>query len=214
MLSKAAWATPLWALIDPQRILRAGRELPVLPQYVLAGIASAGLTVLQFPLYRNLLAGQISSGGSVDPILLDKASSFQEWLMVIAFLGAPFLYGLLWTITLKYLMLLTDRQLSFRSLYAIAGYAYLPRVLGLALISFLAFGNPERVPVTSAAVFLPNEWVNRAVYRLVNWFDPFSVWGIVLLIMGLQTLTGMRVRPLALLVLAPWLAAASLFAAL
>lgn len=124
------------------------------------------------------------------------------------------MYGLLWAVTLKYLMLLTNIQVPFRTIYALAGYAYLPKVLGMALTSVLAFINPERLPIMSGAILLPDEWSNGAFYRLVDWFDPFSVWGIALLIVGLRTMTGKPFRAVALLVLGPWFAAALLFTAM
>lgn len=108
---------------------------------------------------------------------------------VTAVLGAvigPLLFWLLTAVLLLLFGYLTGKKTSFKSLYAVSVFAYVPTTIAGLIQGVLITLRPAedlKNITTSLAMFLPAESGSLA-YKILFLVDPFGLWSLALLALG------------------------------
>jgi uncharacterized Tic20 family protein len=96
---------------------------------------------------------------------------------------------LMWLIVaglLKFFNSFSGETAPFKSLFTIAAYSYLPLLLASVIRTSLIMVTPAQNFVkvsTSLALLLPGDRIDR-LYIILSKIDPFSIWSLVLLVIG------------------------------
>ena len=81
----------------------------------------------------------------------------------------------------------TGGKASFKTLFSICVYSYLPVMIASIVKSGLIMSSPAqnmRDISTSLALFLPVDKINDRLYMFLSQIDPFFIWSLVLLALG------------------------------
>ncbi|HAG09812.1 MAG TPA: hypothetical protein DCK76_00030 [Desulfotomaculum sp.] len=76
---------------------------------------------------------------------------------------------------------------SFKMLFGVSVYAYLPVMIASIVKTGLIMSSPARNMrdiSTSLALFLPVDKINDRLYMFLSQIDPFFIWSLVLLVLG------------------------------
>jgi hypothetical protein len=147
------------------------------------------VALLCLPKLKDFTALMMEKAGPMPP----EAAAFKgiagTVTSVTAILGAvigPLLFWLLTAVLLLLFGYLTSKRTSFRSLYAVSVFAYVPTTIaGLIQGVLIALRPAEDLKniTTSLAMFLPAESGSLA-YRVLSLIDPFGLWSLALLALG------------------------------
>ena len=209
----------------------------VAPQRAFQGVAAEPDWV--GPFFAMLVAGLVLSVGFIGKMLPDIGDDFPGQLRLPMMIGLPvfiFLFGLVssvacWAIRAGAIWIiarLAGKHASYRSLFSVVGYAYIPQVLLAALVmaGAVGFGFVEfsvadisnAVPPTSLLWLLPEGTVNAPVAKsLTAQIELFALWSLALTIIGVQRVYAFDMSKAAAVVLLYWIldiAAAAGFVAL
>jgi hypothetical protein len=131
-------------------------------------------------------------------------------LVVYTYLAWLVRTGLIWL-----LARMSGKRVRFYPLLSTMGYAYLPEMLLAGLVMAVAFGfggaqasDPWSAMVTSVAGLLPDLAAGNAPLRvLLGEIELFSLWSLVLVIVGTQRVYGFSMRKAAVIGILYWLLA-------
>ncbi|MEQ8236432.1 MAG: YIP1 family protein [Syntrophomonadaceae bacterium] len=186
------------AIVDDPRILWPGLIIIAL---------SLLLTILVLPETKLFTADTLmASGQSPDQIALAM-----KFLVPGAVIGTVLGLPMVWLVQAGLLALYNQfivGQAHFKQLFAVAIFAGIPSiikaVISTGLIKTLGYKAAMQVS-TSLALFLGTSDQDSFIYRLLNQFDLFSIWGLFLLILGGSLAMKKKAGGLAIYMVTIWL---------
>lgn len=172
------------------------RDIVARPYSLVAALAAIAVslvaTVLMLPKLQAFTAWQFEQmpAGTMSP---EELAAMQEYGAMAVTGGAiggaiivPVLIWLSWALALKFFNMFAGNRVSFRQLFAVAVYAYVPILLGGLLTAvMIVFSRAENLPYVTlslAALFSGMEF--GFAYTLLTRVDPFALWTIALLGIG------------------------------
>ena len=102
-------------------------------------------------------------------------------------IAAPLITWLILAALLSLFNSLTGGKASFKTLFSICVYSYLPVMIASIIKSGLIISSPARNMrdiSTSLALFLPVVKIGDRLYMFLSQIDPFLIWSLVLLALG------------------------------
>jgi hypothetical protein len=185
-------------IVDDPRILWPGLIIIVL---------SLLLTFLVLPETKDFTAETLIASGQTP----DQIALAMKFLLPGAVIGAVLGLPLVWLVQAGLIALYNQfivGQAHFKQLFAVAIFSGIPSlikaVISTGLIKIMGYKAALQVN-TSLALFLATSDQNSFIYRLLNQFDFFSIWGLVLLIRGGSLAMKKRAGGLAIYMITIWL---------
>jgi len=102
-------------------------------------------------------------------------------------IAAPLITWLILAALLSLFNSLTGGKASFKTLFSICVYSYLPVMIASIVKTGLIISSPARNMreiSTSLALFLPVVKIDGRLYMFLSQIDPFLIWSLVLLALG------------------------------
>jgi hypothetical protein len=192
------------ALYSPEAAMQRVREkgywfAPLLVMCVMALLA----VWLQWPIIEKMTLSQLTEqeGVSKDTILLfAKISTYV--FAVIGVIIVPFITALL----LMLINMLIQGEAKYMQLFKVACYSAIPGSIGGLITAVMARAtNAESINdvVLSLGALLPEK--KGFLFALANLVNPFSIWGLVLLVVGMAVMSGRPVPKAAPYVVIVWI---------
>ncbi|NLW43907.1 MAG: hypothetical protein GXY92_01840 [Syntrophomonadaceae bacterium] len=125
-----------------------------------------------------------------ETLTADMLNATLTWTKVSVIAGAAFLPPLIWLVQAVLLWLVkqfTVGEATFKQLYAVSFFAWIPPFLGSAIKSVLVkIGGIDLMMSikTSLALFLPPSIESGFWFLMLSKMDFFTIWGLVLLALG------------------------------
>jgi len=141
----------------------------------------------------------------------DQVQAALKWTGILAVIGSVVVPPLTWLIQAALLALFNQFSLGaakFKQLFAVAFYAWMPAFLGgLIKSAFMAvMGVKESVAFsTSLALILPRSADSGFWYIFLSKVDFFSIWSLILLVLGGSVAIQKDSKKLALYIFGIWL---------
>lgn len=194
-------------ITQPSQAFQEIKENPrfLIPALIIL-VLSIAVTALTLPemiaLTRETMAG---SGQSPDQIeMLAKMAA------VSALIGVAVSVPLIWL--LKAVVLLIYNQIStseanFKQLFAVAVYSSIPGVFGQVINSIIVkcIGFKAAMQVNTSLGLLMGSNTEGFLYRFLSQVELFSVWGLILLILGGAVMMNKKAANVGAYVVALWL---------
>lgn len=126
-------------------------------------------------------------------------------------LGVPITYLLISLVFFAGVKVAGARKVSFRDVFSVYCYSSLVYVINYVLVIVVILGRssvtsaPDAVFQASLAFFLPLEKAQTAPYQLAASADLFSVWALVLLVLGLRAMTGFSMKRSGVAAVSVWI---------
>jgi len=165
------------AIVDDPRILWPGLIIIALSLLV---------TILVLPETKQFTAETLTAGGQSP----DQITLAMKFLVPGAVIGSVLGLPMVWLVQAGLLAVYNQfivGQANFKQLFAVAIFSGVPSmikaVISTGLIKTMGYKAALQVS-TSLALFLGTSDPNSFLYRLLNQFDLFSIWGLFLLILG------------------------------
>lgn len=149
-----------------------------------------------------------STGQTMPPEAYNTAITASKVSIILAAALLPPLIWLVQAILLSVVKQFTVGEASFKELYAVSLFAWLPPFLGGAIDSLLikVVGFDSALAVqTSLALFLPSSIESGFWFVMLSKMDFFVIWGLVLLSLGGATVMKRDPRKVGIYVFAAWL---------
>ena len=149
-----------------------------------------------------------STGQTMSPAEYNAAITWTKAGIIMAAALIPPLVWLVQTVLLALVKQFTVGEATFKQLYAVSLFAWLPPFLGTAIGSLLVklVGYDSAMVVkTSLALFLPSSIESGFWYVMLSKMDFFVIWGLVLLSLGGATVMKQDPRKVGIYVFAAWL---------
>jgi hypothetical protein len=215
----------LGALISPARTFRAIAERPtwVWPLLLLTVVATAMIFLAYQKVDPAAIAQQQiaqvekSSGQAATDqqvAMFEKLSTFMVWIGSLgALFGTPIFYLLGALVLWALLRFTAGSEISFGQSFSTLLHGMLPSAVAGLLTLLVILGRREitfdevqhlSLLKSNLAAFAP-EGTGPAALALLGSVDFFSLWSIVLLILGYRTVARVRTGLAAAVVLVPWL---------
>ncbi|MFA5385447.1 MAG: Yip1 family protein [Eubacteriales bacterium] len=102
-------------------------------------------------------------------------------------IAAPLIKWVILAALLSLFNSFTGGKASFKTLFSICVYSYLPVMIASIVKSGLIMSSPARNIrdiSTSLALFLPVDKIGDRLYMFLSQIDPFNIWSLVLLALG------------------------------
>ncbi len=209
MPKAGAWRGLVSVMVDPGGTFTRLKEAPnvVAPLLCLA-VFNAVFTVLTLPKVREIALLQMEQAGSVPPEQMAMAMKVMN-IAAPAGAGVTALVAPL-GIALVFLLLgqFVEADAPFKSLVCVAGYSQVPLLVKGAVTTVIAMLSPAQDMIhitTGLALVLPREQAGTALFRALSYADPFSWWGVYLLVVGYGILNGFSTKKSAGVVLSLYL---------
>ncbi|MCL6611252.1 MAG: YIP1 family protein [Peptococcaceae bacterium] len=149
------------------------------------------LTLVQMPKIREFTAWTMQNLPPEVKMTAQQMDVAVNAALIAALAASVALPPVLWLVTaalLKLFNAFTGEKASFRSLFAVTVYAYLPAVLDAVIKTALVLATPARniarVTISPALLLPPPDMVPDRMYTLLSHLDPFVVWLLVLTAVG------------------------------
>ncbi|MGE5590111.1 MAG: YIP1 family protein [Bacillota bacterium] len=209
---RSPWAMLLSVMTEPRATFEALRAKPLWWQPLLAFwllTTIVGLAAVPKGIEAGLAAAQAQSPG-VD------IEAMRRTVTTIAYVSVPF--SSLLTIAVGTLILAGVLALigtmfggegSFMQIWSVTLYSSVPSsifatLINAAMTMLTPAANVGRIS-TSLAAFLPSESVGSGLWYVLSAFDPFSIWSLVLLILGYALIMQYSVKKSAWINVPVWL---------
>lgn len=198
----------LWkVMVSPSRAFEAVKEEPgfLIPAAIFLVVMTAA-TLLVGPETRQYSVELMTKQG----VPASQIDASLKMMMPMAVIGVLLSYPILWL--LQALVLLIYNQIAlgegkFKQYYAVAVLSSVPTVIHQIIATGLikAMGMKAAMQVnTSLAVLLGSD--NQTfLYRFLAYFDLFTIWGLVLLVIGGAVVMNKGVKGIGLYILALWI---------
>lgn len=171
---------------DPiQTFRQLGSRPAIFPAYFLQMITGIVAFVLMYHYTMKLMDEQYSNM-AIDPTAMSNMKIMGLVGGVLSLLGAPWIVGLVISLTALFFAQFQSGSTSFSALFGMIGYARVPLVLSNVIAAASVSGKPLNL---SLSAMLAAD-ASRPFQTLLAMFNPFSVWYYVLLGIGFATLLG------------------------
>jgi len=144
------------------------------------------LTILAIPETRQFTAATLAASG----LTQDQIAQAMKFVLPGALVGTIVAMPVLWLVQAALLALYNQfsvGEAGFKQLFAVAVFAGLPSIIKAVISTGLikAIGYKAALQFnTSLALFMGTADQTGFLYRLLGQFELFSIWGLVLLILG------------------------------
>lgn len=202
----------LWGvLVAPGETFKAIGEDPkiLIPALILIGI-NLVLALVVFPETKEMLLSTYKNMSNLpEGIDINKLVS-QAQIGVIA--ATVFLPPLTWLIQAALLALFNAfsvGQAKFKQLYAVAVFAYTPAMVGgilqTILVKIMGAESITKIKL-SLGLLLPPDITSGFWYNLLNTMNIFTIWGLILLVIGAAIVIGKDAKKIGAFLGLLWLA--------
>lgn len=216
-LTDTAWGRIAGALVSPVATFQSIRRRPtwVLALIVLTLVSVGSQLVIGSRMdMREMMTRQLQEQGQeVSEEQLETMAAFGKWAPACGSLVVPIMY-LVVGLLLMVLVTLLGGELSFHSAMSVTLHGLMPWLVATLLTVVVALGQSEIDPVAlqqkggilaSNLAFLAPEGTSPVVLTLLSAVNLFSLWSLVLLVLGLTTVAGLSTGAAAVLVGGLWL---------
>lgn len=203
-------------IVGPSQAFEAIRENPrFLVPAVIVLVFSLACTALTLPEILALAKEAMTASGQS----ADQMETILKMTGVSALIGVLITVPLVWLV--KSLVLLVYNQLStaeanFKQLFAVAVYSSIPRIFSQVISTAVvkSAGYKAALQVNNSLGLLMGGNTEGFLYRFLSQVELFSVWGLLLLILGGSIMMKKRAVNVGIYVAALWLLLAVGLAAL
>lgn len=147
------------------------------------------LAIPILPKIREYTVWLMQNSPGADKISASAVDMAGTAAVVTTLIGAVVGPLLMWLIVaglLKLFNSFSGEKASFKCLFTVAAYAYLPLLLASVIRTALLMATPAQnfaKVSTSLALLLPGDKIDR-LYIILSRIDPFNIWSLVLLVIG------------------------------
>lgn len=155
-----------------------------------------------------------SQTSHMSPEQMQRATSFSAALMKMGSYAGPFLSAIVLAITAGILLIafrLMAGEGDFRQAFSVTTYAWYPRLIKSALGVIVLLSKKSMTiwdmqnPLRSNPAFLFNPKTQPIQFNLATSFDVFSIWSLVLTIIGFAALSKLSKAKAAAIVIVLWI---------
>lgn len=188
----SGWQAIWQVLTDPRRTFdRLGSQPPIAAAYLFHMVVIALVFVLTIGSQMEVLDQAMSQAASnPNAQMPPEAMGIMRWigLGTGAFfaVASPWLIGLIVTLIGLFVAQFSGGGLSFRSLFGMFGYAYIPSAVA-SVLGGVWLGATGQMLNLSLSVVAPPD-TSPAVRALLGMINPFTIWYYVLLAIGFASL--------------------------
>ena len=176
-------------MLDPRGTFGRLKETPfVLVPLLTLALVNCVYTIITLPKVKELAMQQIElAGGGVPAEQMEVALKAITWGApagaVLTAAAAPLAIALVLLLVGQFV----EGDAPFRALVSLVAYAQMPSLLKGLAVTIISLGTPAQEMqniTTSLALILPREQAGSVIYRLLSFADPFSLWGLYLMVVG------------------------------
>ena len=199
-----------WGIIvEPVKTFQAIREDPrVLMPIVVVLAINLLLTIYFLPQIKEITEEALKQMPNMTP---EQIKAALKWTGISAVIGSVAAPPLVWLIQAALLALFNQISLGaakFKQLFAVAFFAWIPAFLGGLIKSVLMamMGVKQAMAIsTSLALILPRSTNSGFWFVLLSKIDFFSIWSLILLVLGGSIAMQKDGKKLALYIFGLWL---------
>lgn len=194
-------------LFEPYKVFVAEEEKPSFLLPILMFLTNLPLTLAILPKLRGFLLYQLSQMPNLPPTVnLDQMISIQIVTSVIIAAIAPFFVWVVQAAVIHFVAhLFGDGK--FNHMLAVAGLAYIASFVGGLVKTVLIMMTPAEKMTsvqTSLALLLPVSQAKTVLYQVLARFDPFTIWYLILLSIGVAAVYHVSAKKGAAIVFGLW----------
>lgn len=201
----------LWGvLVAPGETFKAIGEDPkiLIPALILIGL-NLLLVLVVFPETKEMILSGFKSQTLPETANLDKMMlAAQIGILVAAVLAPPFMW-LIQAALLALFNAFSVGQAKFKQLYAVAVFAFMPAMIGgilqTGLIKAMGAESITKIKL-SLGLLLPPDITSGFLFNLLNMMNIFTIWGLVLLVIGSAIVIGKDAKKIGAFLGFLWLA--------
>lgn len=192
------WESAKDTIISPDsRFLQVARNPSGYLPYWLNTVVGLSIFAMTYALMFSALQGELVDAGLSQNVVQVSQIAGMVGGLVGAVTG-PWLSGFILAGTVFLFISIAGLPVQFRSLLILVGYTRLPLLIGkiTKILIGLIFGlaDLKGSVVLNASVLFPD--TGPYMGALLTLMEPFYLWSLVLLVLGVAYLTGVRVRSL------------------
>ncbi len=178
-----------WGVIaEPMKTFQVIREDPrVLIPIIIVLAVNLLLTIWLLPQIKEISEEALKQAQTMTP---EQIKTALKWTSIASIIGAVAAPPLIWLIQAALLALFNQFSIGaakFKQLFAVAFFAWIPAFLGGLIKSVLMamMGVKQAMAIsTSLALILPRGTNSGFWFVLLSKFDFFSIWSLILLVLG------------------------------
>lgn len=179
----------IWGvLVEPVKTFQVISEDPrALVPIIAVLVIDLLLTIWLLPQFKEMTGEALKQTPNMTA---DQIKAALKWTGISLVISAVLLPPLIWLVQAALLVLYNQISLGaakFKQLFVVAFYAWLPAFLGSVIKSVLmaTIGIKKAMAIsTSLALLLPRSMDTSFWYFLLNKFDVFGIWSLILLVLG------------------------------
>jgi len=166
------------------------------------------LLALRLNLFREFTAEQIrlsliSSGQRIEPTEQMIQAAFISGLVGVAI--APLLITFFKSFITHGIIQLMDGKGKFKKTFSVIIFSYFINVFGEIIRTIIGLLTGRYMITTSMAVFLPDSAINTPLFNLLSGLDVFSIWYLIVSIVGIGIIHKLSKGKASIAVLLPWI---------
>ncbi|MEF2966163.1 YIP1 family protein [Paenibacillus sp. M1] len=161
---------------------------------------------LQMPLIEQVARETLQKNAQIDPAMIDSfvaQTVTMTWVMApISAIAGVFILALLFLL----LNLIVRGEAKYMQLVSVASFGALPGIVGSLLTGIIgvAAGAESATDVTISLAAFVTDTASKA-YRLLSLANPFSIWNLILYVIGAAVMMRRPRKKVALWIVGTWL---------
>lgn len=166
------------------------------------------LTFLRLDLYKEFLIQtmmeQLAAQGLDAPMDIESLANMQVYVSMFFMAVMPLVVWIFKSAMVNGIASLMGGEGSFKEVFSVIAYAYMPVLLGQAIVTIISLIIGQFNILTSLAIVLPESMTGSFLYNLLSQFDIFIIWYQILAIIGISHVYDFSKKKAAIPVLVTW----------
>lgn len=210
---KRPWRSLVTCSFNPDSafdsLLQGNGNMPLLQPVLVFLLGAMVFTWLNLGEYMDMAMEQISKTPDISPEAIEIALKFARG-SAVAGSGAAVVIIFIIGLALAFIGLFFGSPASLRQLSSLAGYSItfpflMKNTLQTILLKLVPSLSPQLIS-TSAALFISPDQAGTFVYSLLSSLDFFTIWSLVIMIIGYAKITGFSKKKSAAILVTAWVA--------